>query len=298
MNLRTVDLNLLVALDALLIEQHVTRAADRIGLSQPAMSSALNRLRHIFKDDLLVRTSAGMQATPRALELHEPLQKVLRQIERVIETEPEFEPTCSTQLFTVRLSDVLAALVLPPLTKALEETAPKIRLDIAHLPPPKTIEALEKDEIDLAISMGLQHSNAIENARLMPDRMICLMDRDHPLAGEDLTLDGFLAYRHIRVAISPTDFRFVDSQLMTRGLTREVALNLPNWLVVPYILRGTRMLAVMPERLAQAIAADDLVSADLPIESTEFEWTLYWHRRHRHNRAVTWLRDTILAVSA
>lgn len=233
MNLRAIDLNLLVALEALISERHVTRAADRVGLSQPAMSSALGRLRHIFKDDLLVRTARGMQPTPRALELMQPLGRVLRQVERVLEGDPGFDPAASRRAFRLRLSDLLAFLLLPGLLERLKHEAPQVALDVVHLPPARTVEALENDEIDLAVSMGLAPSGAIRSAVLFADRMVCVMRRGHRLARRKLTLDAFLAERHVKTSMSPADLRFVDDALKKMRRERDVALNLPHWHVVP-----------------------------------------------------------------
>ncbi|WP_375465336.1 LysR family transcriptional regulator [uncultured Methylobacterium sp.] len=293
MNLRTVDLNLLVALDALLTELHVTRAADRVGLSQPAMSNALSRLRHLFKDELLVRTASGMQATPRAIELSGPTKQVLRQIERVFESDTEFDPAAAIRNFSLRLSDLLSLLLLPTLLDRITRCAPGISLNILHLPPIRTIEALEKDEIDLALSTGLKHSNSICAEIVMSDRMVCVMRSGHPLAQEPLDLDAFLGQRHLKISMSPTDMRFVDDVLAGDQLKRNVSLNVPHWLTVPSILARTDLLSVMPGRLASAIAGDGLVARDLPFASAPFNWVLYWHRRHDENRAIGWLRKQI-----
>lgn len=293
MNLRTVDLNLLVALDALLSELHVTRAADRVGVSQPAMSNALSRLRHVFKDELLVRTAAGMQATPRALELAGPTKLILRQIERVLESETEFDPTRAERSFTLRLSDLLSLLLLPELLRRLGERAPGITLDVLHLSPVRTVEALENDEIDLAVSMGLKPSNAIRTQVVLPDRMVSVMRAGHPLAGAPLTLEAFLRARHLKVSMSPTDLRFIDDVLAGDQLKRDVALNVPHWLTVPHVLASTDLLSVMPGRLAAALSTHGLTVRELPFVSAPFDWTLYWHRRHEGNRAIRWLRELI-----
>jgi len=160
-NLRSVDLNLLVVLDALLRERHVTRAARTVGLSQPAMSSALARLRNVFKDELLVRTAAGMQPTPRAEALIEPVRQAIGQIERVLENDQGFDAANSERRFVLRLSDLLSYLILPRLMAEIGGSAPRIALDIKHLSPLRTIDALERDEIDAAVSMGLEHTGTI-----------------------------------------------------------------------------------------------------------------------------------------
>jgi len=296
MNLRSVDLNLLVALDALLSELHVTRAADRIGLSQPAMSNALSRLRHIFKDELLVRTAAGMQPTPRALELAEPTRQVIRQIERVFETDTGFDPGQSNRTFTIRLSDLLELLLLPSLLEGVGQEAPHVAFDVVHLAPARTIEALEKDEIDLAVSMGLEHSGSIRSHVLFPDRMVCVMRKSHPLACEEMTLENFLGCRHMKISLSPTDLRFVDDVLAREQLRRGVALNVPHWMIVPHVLERTNFVAVMPGRLAAAIGGEILIAQELPFASALFNWTLYWHRRHEGNPANRWLRAHLSRV--
>lgn len=298
MNLRSVDLNLLVALDALLTEMHVTRAADRVGLSQPAMSNALGRLRHVFKDELLVRTSSGMQATPRALELTEPIRQLLRSAERVFSSEAEFNPLTSSRSFTVRMSDVLGHMLLPALINILEASAPSVQVDIIHLPPQRTIEAMEKDEIDIAVSMGLLHSTSIHSEKLMDDRMVCVMRAGHRLADQPMTLDAFLSEKHLKVSMSPTDLRFVDDVLAKEGLSRRVALNVPHWVLVPRILEGCNMVAVMPERFARAVACDRLVQRELPLASPSFEWSAYWHRRHQGDRAIKWLIARLAEAAA
>lgn len=293
MNLRSVDLNLLVALDALLTEMHVTRAAERVGLSRPAMSNPLSRLRHVFKDELLVRTSAGMQATPRAIELREPIRRILRAVERVFDSEGDFNPLSSTRTFTVRMSDVLGEMLLPQLYVVIEHVAPCIQLDIIHMPPQRTIEALEKDEIDIAVSMGLVHSSSIHSTTLMADRMVCVMRAGHPASHEELTLERFLAEKHLKVSMSPTDMRFVDDVLVKQGLSRRVALNVPHWMLVPRVLEHSNMIAVMPRRFAQTTVGSGLCVRELPLSSPPFDWSAYWHRRHQGDQAIAWLVDRL-----
>lgn len=297
MNLRSVDLNLLVVLDALLSERHVTRAADRVGLSQPAMSSALKRLRHLMQDDLLIRTATGMEATPRALELIEPVRQLLRQAERLLESAADFDPASSSIRLRLRMSDVLAHLLMPALLRVFENEAPGVTLDIVHLSPVETIAALENDDLDLAVSMDLQHSTAIRAADLLDDRMVCVMADHHPLAKEPLVLERFLEQRHIKVSMSPTDGRYVDAALSNMGKARKVAVNVPHWLVVPHLLRHSSMVSVMSEHLARQ-AGDGLISLELPFDSAHFNWSLYWHRRNDATPAQRWLRAKLFDAAA
>lgn len=295
MNLRNVDLNLLVALEALLTESHVTRAGAKIGLSQSAMSSALRRLRGLLNDDLLVRTAAGMQPTPRALELVEPVRKLLRQAQRVLESDRSFEPAASGLRFRVRMSDVLEYLLLPRLLAILRQEAPGLALDVVHLSPAATIAALEADDIDMAVSMNLEHTSAILATPLFCDRMVCVLDKRHPAATGAMTLERFLDAPHLKVSISPADGRYVDAALSSMRQERRVVLNVPHWLVAPHLLRGSPMIAVMSEHLARSFAGEDLAVRDLPFASPPITWSLYWHRRHDGAQAHAWFRTKLRA---
>jgi DNA-binding transcriptional LysR family regulator len=297
MSLRSVDLNLLVVLEALLSERHVTRAAERVGASQPAMSHALGRLRAMFGDELLVRTATGMQPTPRAIELAEPLRQLLRQVERVLESDAGFDPESAGRAFTVRMSDILAFLILPPLL-ARKPQGSRMTYNILHLPPADTVEALERDEIDVAVSMGLDPSSPIRAEKLLADRMVCVMRASHPVARRRFTFEAFLAQEYVKQSMSPTDMRFVDNVLSGMGHKRRITLNVPHWLVVPHVLKKTDLLIVMPGRLAAALNDDGLVARDLPFESAPFDWMMYWHRRHDQGKANRWLREELRQVCA
>jgi DNA-binding transcriptional LysR family regulator len=297
MNLRSVDLNLLVIFDALMAERHVTRAATRIAMSQPAMSNALSRLRHIFKDELFIRTAGRMEPTPRALELGASVQQILRQAERLMSTDLAFDPQKSDKQFTLRMSDLIGYLALPGITQQIRAQAPRISLNIVHLPPDETVKALEADELDIAMSMDLRHSKAILAAPLFEDRMCCVMDRQHPLTRGALTMARFLKFPHVRVSMSPTDIRFVDNVLADRGLHREVALNIPHWLLLPPTLLSTDLVAVVSGKLADQLVKDPRIAAKaLPFDSKPFNWHMYWHRRYDKSPAHLWLRLLISTV--
>lgn len=299
LNLRSVDLNLLVALDALLEERHVTRAAARVGLSQPAMSNALARLRALFGDELLVRTRAGMEPTAKAVRLGEATRRALQGVQRVLEDGEAFRPATADRAFALRMSDVLTRLVLPAVAARLRAEAPGVALDVVHLPPARTVDALEAGEIDLAVSMGLRHGGSIASEAALPDRMVCLMRAGHPAAEAGLTLDGFLALGHVKVSISPTDARFVDDALARLGgHRRRILVNLPHWLAVPEVVRASDLVAVMPERLAALFTGPGagVVARVLPFASEPFHWALYWHRRNGGAADHAWLRGLVADV--
>lgn len=292
MNLRRLDLNLLVALDALLSERHVTRAAMRIGLSQPAMSNTLRRLRDVMKDELLIRTPVGMEPTPRALELVQPIRQILRQAERILEAPERFDPATASHRLRIRMSDVLGYLLLPGLMARIRRQAPGVSLEVVHLPPVDTVAALETDAIDLAVSMDLELSSSVRGSALLEDRMVCVMSERHPLAHKRLTLPAFLAQHHIKVSISPLDGRYVDGALAKMGTSRKVALNVPHWLLVPRLLSDSSMVSVLSERYAKLVGAG-LVLHGLPFPGTDFNWSLYWHRRYDATPVHCWLREML-----
>lgn len=298
MNLRAIDLNLLVIFDALMAERHVTRAAMRIPMSQPAMSNALARLRHVFKDDLFIRSGGVMEPTPRALELGEAVRQILRQTERLMTSDVGFDPAIAQRDFTGRMSDLLGYLVLPCMLAALSRQAPHVTLDILHMSPERTVKALETDQLDFAVSMQLRHTASICSEPLFTDRMVCVMRADHPLAGARLTLARFLQADHLRVAMSPTDIRFVDNVLADRGYARKVVAKVPHWLLIPPILLESDLIAVISGKLAERFAHPGLAIRTLPFESAPFSWDLYWHRRNDNSVAHRWMRDFIKVCCA
>jgi len=293
MNLRSIDLNLLVIFDALMAERHVTRAALRIPMTQPAMSNALARLRVVFKDDLFIRSGGIMEPTPRALELGEAVRQILRQTERLMSSDVAFDPLTTDHEFTGRMSDLTGYLLLPRILSALSTQAPRAVLDVLHMSPDRSIKALETDQLDFAISMQLKHNTSICSEALFSDRMVCVMREGNPLATDELTLDRFLRAEHLRVAMSPTDIRFVDNVLADKGYSRNVVAKVPHWLLVPPILQQNNMIAVISGKLAEKFADTGLVARPLPFESEPFSWDLYWHRRNDNSAAHQWMRKLI-----
>jgi len=299
MNLRQIDLNLLVIFDTLMREKSVTRAALHIGVTQPAVSNALNRLRHLFKDDLLVRTPTGMEPTQRAEELAPAVDQILRAINVLVENPHAFDPRTANLTVHIRLSDVLAFLLLPELARRIAAEAPLVHIETVHLSPHRTVEALEWGAIDLAISTGLNGSSAVHKQPLFDDRLICLSRAKHPRIGAKPDLEDFLAARHIRVAQSPVDDRFVDNWLTAHGHRRSVSLTVPHWLSLPHVVRETDLIAVISQRAAQRFAHDPNIQlSPLPIPDCGFTWSMYWHKRHRSNAAQQWLRSHVADTAA
>lgn len=293
-NLRNLDIQLLLAFDALMTDPHVTRAARVVGVSQPAMSHILARLRDLFGDPLLVRTTRGMAPTNRAHELIEPVRGALRQLQKVLGTQAAFDPATSSDTFTARMGDVSESLMLPGMLKALEEKAPRISLTLRHLPPPETLKAFDSDEIDFAISTGLSPPKSIRHVDLLEDEMICIMRKGHPAAKRPLTLKVFLALKHVQIAQS-----IVDEDFAKQHLSRDIVLNIQHWLVAPLVIESTDLVTSVSRRMANLFnARGKLVLRPLPFARQHFHWRLYWHRRYEDHPAHRWIREVVVQACA
>lgn len=298
MNLRSIDLNLLVILDALLNEKQVTRAGRKIGLTQPAVSNALSRLRYVFKDDILVRGTIGMELTPRAKTLVGPIRQILQQVEALFAAEHEFDPHLSERHFMLRMSDLTELLILPTLSRTVRQLAPCVRLNVMHLSPPETVDALEAGTIDMALSTGLNHRGTLRSQVALRDRMVCVQGRWHPDADKPLTLERFVSLDFLNVTTNPIDNSIVDNRLAEMHCPRRVVLNVPHWLVVPHMLNALPVAVIMSERHALSLADDRLVIRELPLALEPLTWSVYWHRRHDASAAHTWLRARITEAAA
>jgi DNA-binding transcriptional LysR family regulator len=290
--LRAVDFRLLLAFEALIAERHVSRAAAAVGLSQPAMSHALAKLRQQFDDPLLARTSTGFEPTPKALELIEPVREAIRQVNRLFSAGSTFDPLTSMESFNIRMGDLNEVLFLPSLLHSLEQQAPGITLTVQHLPPSETVRALEASAIDLAVSALIKHSKSVHSLELARDRMVCVMRRGHPAARANrLTTRTFLGLRHLRIVQSAGDVRFVEEALFKHGLQRKVTATTPHWLAASYLVETTDLVTALPESMVRRLNIDGRFAVrPLPVGGGEFSWRLYWHRRFDARPAHRWIR--------
>ena len=277
-NLRSVDLNLLVILDALLDEAHVTRAAARLRLSQPATSSALDRLRYLFKDPLLERGRRGMRLTPAAEALRPALKTALAAVGALLQTP-------ATDLATIRrtvrlvMADAPAAATVGALYGRLARTAPGVTL--AVLPwrgGADAIDRLARGEVELIASVLPPLDPPFHTCPLLEERYVVAMREGHPAAA-DLSLARWLAFPHVIVSGSGVTETPVDAALAARGLVRRVAMSVPSFLMVPPLLRGSDLLAMLPSRCVPQDRAGPLVALPPPIPVEGFRLDLAWHDR-------------------
>jgi len=298
MNLRSVDLNLLVILDALLDEAHVSRAAARLNLSQPATSSALDRCRHLFGDPLLERGKGGMRLTARAEALRDPLKSLLISIAAVVDA-PE-EPLADIRQ-TVRIitADHPGILIASPLHRALARSAPGIDLVIQPWQSASAaLESLARGAGDIAISVfPAIDETAFHCETLLHEHYVVAMRRDHP-AATDFTLERWLAYPHVLVSGRGDTRSGLDDQLATLRRSRRIGIVVPSFLMVPPLLEDSDLLAMMPAHTVPADAAGRLHVAAPPLPVEGFPLHLAWHRRRDKDRAVRHVADIVRDIFA
>lgn len=286
MHLRSVDLNLLVILDALLDEAHVTRAAARLGLSQPATSSALDRCRALFGDPLLERSGAGMRLTHRAEALKAPLRAVLEETRDLLApVDVPLDRLRQTVRFVV--DDFTAAFLTPPLVARLGQTAPGIDLVVeSWRSSENALEALGRGDTDLALSVFPRVEPDFRRELLGEQTYVVAMRRGHP-ATEDFNLDRWLSWPHILVSGTGQTRGALDAALTRLDRVRRVAVTVPGFTLVPPLLATTDMIAMLPSGVAATVSgARDLVFFPPPIPVEGFPLHLAWHRRRAHDPAI------------
>lgn len=300
MDLRAVDLNLLVILDALLDEAHVSRAAERIGLSQPAASSALDRCRHLFGDRLLERGRGRMRLTPKAQALQQPIRDLLAGMTALLDPP---EPDLATLRQTVRVvtAELPPTLLAGGLYNELARTAPGLTL--ALMPwrgAPDALDGLARGTADLAVSVFPNVEKDFTRKELLRERYVVAMRRGHP-AIEGFDLERWLAYPHVLVSGRGETHGALDEALSAHGHKRHIGLVVPSFLSVPPLLLGSDLIALLPSRTLPRGMREQLVALEPPIPVAGFPLHIAWHRRSDGDAAirhVARLIETLLAVES
>lgn len=298
MDLHGIDLNLLVALDALIAERNVTRAGLRIGRTQPAMSAALSRLRTLLRDELFVRGSKGLQPTPRALELAEPLATALRDIRRVLEFTQMFDPATATTHFTLGMSGHAEAVLLARLLPILAARAPSVSVTVRdYASRDEAVGLLDGGEVDLTVGLPPPATGRILQAGLFQERFVCILRRDHPAANAPFDLARFLSLPHILIAPDNEGLDVADAALASKGLARRTALTVQHMATAPQLVAASDMVAtVLESTVAGSGYADRLVVRDFPLRLNPVPFMLCWHRRNDTHPAQRWLRHCLMGA--
>jgi DNA-binding transcriptional LysR family regulator len=296
-NLRSVDLNLLTVLDALLEERNVTHAAERLGMSQPAVSRALARLRALFQDALLVDGAGGYLLSSRAADLVPALRRTMSGIGGMLES-PAFDPANATGRLRLVTPDLYAAVMAPPLLAILSREAPG--LDVEFIAPdPTVVDRLESDDIDAILGVIDDAPAGVRRRRLFDDGYVTILRAGHPTAEESLTLDRFLALDHIAISVTGSGPTPIDTILAAMGLTRRVKVLVPNFLAAVEIAARSDLVMTLPESLARTAAGmHRFVLRTPPVDRGRIALSLLWHARHQESPAHIWLRSALVEAAA
>ena len=294
-NLGRLDLNLLVALDALLTERSVTRAAARVGLGQSAMSHNLARLRALFGDELLTRGPEGMRPTPRALALVDPVRVVLSRIESLVSRDDLFDPRTAERLFRIGLPDSVEVLLGPTLLAYLCEAAPGIRLRLYSTDRLRLLDELDADRLDLGIGIGTFPEGRTHHKQrlLSTDTYLCMFNADRVGVSPPISLEDYVRLPHVLTSLREGERGVVDEALAKLGLKRTVALTTPRFLAVPFLVARAPVVTTMHARLARFFAAElGLSLSPPPVELAGVPVSLLWHASYDRDPAHVWLRQT------
>jgi DNA-binding transcriptional LysR family regulator len=295
MDIRKVDLNLLVVFDLLLRLQSVTRTAEALGISQPAMSLALNKLRSAFGDPLFVRASRGLSPTPRAEQLAIPVRQVLEQIRNDVLRQPSFDPAKTDRTFTFNMADVGELVFLPRIRAYLERAAPGANIRTVSTPPAQLAETLASGDVDLAVGYfpGLAGA-AIYQQRLFSHSFVCIVRKDHPVLGTQITRKQFLEAQHAVVDQEGKSHELFEETLAAQGLTRRVLLRIPHFLAIPLIIAESDLIVTVPYAIGMSFAKmANLKMLRPPIQVGQPEVKQHWHARFHHDEVNRWIRGVV-----
>jgi len=298
-NIASLNLNLLPVLDALLGERSVSRAAARLGLSQPAVSNALAQLRTLLEDPLLVRKAGGMAPTERALALGGPLRAALLALEQGLDPPAAFDPAAASRYFTIATNDFVAFAMLPRLLARLQHEAPGVRLHVRAWQEHVVPSDLARGDADLQLGFNRGLPPGHQAAPLFEDSFMFVARKGHPLVRGKITLATYTKLAHVLVSHEPNARGVVDDALAQRGLTRNVALRVSHFLLVPPILAATDYVAALSQIVARPMARGlPLQLLPMPIEIPGATVQMIWHERTAASPAHAWLRQVVGEVGA
>lgn len=302
MRFLNLDLNLLRVFDAVMTEQNLTRAAGRLAMSQPAVSNALRRLREALGDDLLIRTAHGVKPTPRADSLWPAVRRALTDLEEAITPEDSFDISRAQNTFRLAMADATAAMWLPALVRSIEKEAPGLTIRMVPLTTREPRPMLLRGDIDMAVGFfpgvatqlaGGQTASVspIRHVQLYTGRYVCVMRKDHPLAKEPLTVDGYCAANHLLVSFSGRAQGLVDEALAQLGRERRILLTVNQFFTAGRVVTTSDLITVLPRHLVASTGTTGaLITKELPFDMPNVHVDMLWHERDTRSPAHKWLR--------
>lgn len=296
MNWNTLDLNLLVIFDAIVQEKNLTRVGRRLGMSQPAVSHALARLRYALKDELFVRTPDGMKPTPRAERIAAPVRAALQELQITLEDDA-FSPADSSREFTIAANNYAARAIIPSLVHRAMELAPSVVLNIRPVGRVSVLDQLDDGTVELVLDTLTEGGDRFKCVRLVEDDYVAVLARDHPAAADEFSIERFVTLPHVSITSSGDNAHFVDDALSAHGVARQISVKVPLH-SLRAVLTGCRAVAVIPRGVAMDLIDDGGVTIQaLPFPSPRITLSAIWHRRLDSHPAHRWLRDTLRSLS-
>lgn len=295
MNLNKVDLNLFVVFDAIYTEANLTRAGQIVGITQPAVSNALARLRETFNDPLFVRTAQGMVPTPMAQNIIGPVRNALQQLRVSVQESRTFNPAQANKTYRISMTDLTEAIILPPLFQRLRRLAPAVQIESFLSKRRETTKELAAGRLDFAVDAPLNTDPQVRHVKLLDDRYVCAVRQGHPLAKDKISLDEYLSLTHIQISSRRSGLGYIDLSLGKMGLQRKVTLRSQHYMMASTVLQHTDMAMTVPERFARRHGLHYML---LPVSDVPpLETHLYWHESTDQDPANRWMREQIIELS-
>lgn len=298
MSEKRIDLNLLNVFYAIMAERSVTRAAQRLAMSQPAVSNALRRLRHMFQDELFVKAPGGIRPTEKATLIWPDLQEALSKL-RAVTMPPEFVPAETRLTFNIAITDTLVSRIIPALAIRFAREAPNARPHFHLHSNPGSTSALERGTLDCAVGMFPNPSAELQIEGLFSDEYVCIFRRGHPTLGNPLSLDAFVAAKHVLVKQATWQIGIIDAWLSLAGQKRDIVMVVNSCADAIAVIVNTDLAAAVPRRFVETTtSARALQIASMPFDNGKILYKLAWHERNTRNPAQVWLRQLMREVIA
>ena len=292
MNLKETDLNLFIAFDVIYTEKNLTKAGQVLGITQPAVSNALSRLRELFGDDLFIRTSKGMIPTPVANQIIKDVRSALSLIQNTISETEKFDPSIAEMTFKISIGDSSEYRLLPLLVKELAEIAPKIKVETYLTPRKDAPRELASGTIDFSIDPPVHSDPHLRHEKIYEEDYVMIVRKDHPILNlKEITIEDYLKLSHIHISNRKTGLGHVDMALYRLGLSRDISLRAQHFLVAPYIVEQSDLAITT----TKGFAVDrDLAWRELPFEIEPLILHLYWHEAKDSDPSTKWMKDLML----
>lgn len=296
---KDIDLNLLVVFQEVFQERQISSVARKLNLSQPAVSNALARLRKTFNDELFVRTSLGMQPTPLAQQLADPVAAALGTITKALNQQERFDGPSSQRRFTIAMTDVGEMYFMPTLVEYCQQHAPQIQIATVRASSVDLMAEMETGRVDLALGAFDEVSGALYHRRLFQQDYVCLHRQHHSLLRDEINLKAFLNAEHLIVSTKESPYDKINLALEKAGISASANFTVPHFSAVPYVLSHTDLVAIVPQKLAATAAQHfRLAYSKVPLKLPPLQTNIFWHRRFAQDEGNQWMRQRLVDLFA